>query len=173
MRRTNVNKAKSTEVSDKPKRKTVKSASKTSSKTSTRKTTKKNESKTSETTDKPKRKTVKSVTKASSKTKTSAKKTSKKSESKSKGKTRVMSKRPSAPKTKTVSIGRVIDTSNSVMGSIDYDRKTNLYTFKSKTGFKVSDSDIAKLENTMISRGAKFLSIKYELHYDRKEKKLL
>lgn len=158
MKRTNVNKAKSTEVSDKPKRKT-----KTSSK--------KSDCKTTEVNDKPKRKTVKSVNKASSKT--SAKKTTKKSESKSKDKQCGISKRPSAPKTKTVSIGRVIDTSNSVMGSIDYDRKTNLYTFKSKTGFKLSDSDITKLENMMISRDAKFLSIKYELHYDRKEKKLL
>lgn len=161
MKRTNVLKGKSTEVSDKPKRKTKTSA-------------KKSDCKTTEAIDKPKRKTVKSVNKASTKsTKTSVKKTTKKSESKSKDKPCVMSKRPSAPKTKTVSIGRVIDTSNSVMGSIDYDRKTNLYTFKSKTGFKLSDSDITKLENMMISRDAKFLSIKYELHYDRKEKKLL
>ena len=161
MKRTNVLKGKSTEVSDKPKIKT-----KTSSK--------KSDCKTTEVIDKPKRKTVKSVNKASTNsTKTSAKKTTKKSESKSKDKQCGMSKRPSAPKTKTVSIGRVIDTSNSVMGSIDYDRKTNLYTFKSKTGFKLSDSDITKLENMMISRDAKFLSIKYELHYDRKEKKLL
>lgn len=173
MKRTNVLKGKSIEVSDEPNGKTTKSTTKVSSKnkTSTKKTTKKSESKPSESTDKPKRNTVKSVNKASSKT--SAKKTTKKSESKSKDKQCGMSKRPSAPKTKTVSIGRVIDTSNSVMGSIDYDRKTNLYTFKSKTGFKLSDSDITKLENMMISRDAKFLSIKYELHYDRKEKKLL
>lgn len=158
MKRTNVLNGKSSEVSDKPKRKTKTSA-------------KKSDCKATEVIDKPKRKTVKSVNKASSKT--SSKKTTKKSESKSKDKQCGMSKRPSAPKTKTVSIGRVIDTSNSVMGSIDYDRKTNMYTFKSKTGFKLSDSDITKLENMMISRDAKFLSIKYELHYDRKEKKLL
>lgn len=84
----------------------------------------------------------------------------------------VRSKRPSAPRTKVVEIAKVYNTSNALMGTISMDKKTGNYTFVSVTKYKITDTDVSKIENDMYKNGIRYMTIKFSPFYDRITKSL-
>lgn len=71
-----------------------------------------------------------------------------------------------------IEIARVISTTNSILGLINFNRKENIYTYSDARNTFVN-ADISKLENELLKNGIKFGSIRFSTYYDRINKRLI
>ena len=81
-------------------------------------------------------------------------------------------RKPYNTRANKIEVARVISPTNSIMGLIDYKKKENVYTY-SDASRTFTDSDISRLENTLLKNGIKFGSIRFSIYYDRLNKKLI
>jgi hypothetical protein len=79
---------------------------------------------------------------------------------------------PIKTRAQKIEIARVISTTNSILGLINFNRKENIYTYSDARNTFVN-ADISKLENELLKNGIKFGSIRFSTYYDRINKRLI
>lgn len=82
------------------------------------------------------------------------------------------SRKPVKTRAQKIEIARVISPTNSIMGLISFNRKSNTYTYSDARTDIVND-DISKLESQLLKNGIKFSAIRFSTYYDRLNKKLV
>lgn len=81
-------------------------------------------------------------------------------------------RKPIKTRAQRIEIARVISTTNSILGLINFNRKENIYTYSDARNTFTND-DISKLENVILKNGIKFGSIRFSTYYDRINKRLI
>lgn len=81
-------------------------------------------------------------------------------------------RKPVKTRAQRIEIARVISTTNTILGLINFNRKENIYTYSDARNTFVN-ADISKLENELLKNGIKFGSIRFSTYYDRINKRLI
>jgi hypothetical protein len=81
-------------------------------------------------------------------------------------------RKPIKTRAQRIEIARVISTTNTILGLINFNRKENTYTYSDARNTFVN-ADISKLENELLKNGIKFGSIRFSTYYDRINKRLI